>query len=115
VADLATWTRAVLYIAGYAVSISLFITATVLCHRTIAAMIAIREEVNERLPVDSKFNPPWYGYGLTVPSQRVFELLRMHRQFFPESFKRRRMWLLTAGYSIAFLASFLFLVVLGQE
>lgn len=108
-----------LQIAGYATSLSLFIAAVVLVHRANAALFVIKEEVNHLLPEDKKSKPRLYDpgppYSTGVPRSRVFELLRKHRELFPASLSRRRMWKLSAAYFICFFASFLLLYVLGRE
>jgi hypothetical protein len=95
-------------VIGYGIFILLFLTALFLVHVTIAVLFTIVGEVNSQLSEDRKINP----YTVTP---RVFSVLRMHRELFPESKKRRRMWELTFAYSAAAVAAALLFYFLGRE
>jgi hypothetical protein len=75
----------------------------VLCFLAMLCLIAaaneristILEEVNQRLPKDGQID-----FGGLGARWRTFEVLRLHSQMYPESPKRRQMWvLIVAGFA----------------
>ena len=79
------------------VVIALVAGGSILVHITIALLHAMIGEVNSRLPQERQV-------GLINFSSKVFDVLRMHREFFPSSQNRRRLWVLTTAYSVVFIA-----------
>jgi hypothetical protein len=97
-------------VIGYGLAFFLFVTAILLVKRVTAIWAAIIGEVNDQLAEGEKINPQTVAFRF-----RVFEVLRMHRELFPESNEQKRMWQMTAAYFALGLASALLFYSLGRE
>ena len=71
-------------------------------------LYSMRDEVNRRLPKDAQID--FWGWR-----RREFAVLRLHREMYPESSKRWKMWVLAlSGYTIMF-GGFFACIVLSRR
>jgi hypothetical protein len=61
-------------------------------------VFSIYKEVNRRLPKDAQFNVTGFG-----ARQKLFEVLRLYAELYPESPKRWQTWILALfGFALLF-------------
>jgi hypothetical protein len=89
---------ALIFLLCFAIAVALVIAAN-------TRVSSIFEEVNQRLPDNAQIN--LWGFGA---QWRLFEVLRLHSEMYPNSPKRQQMWILTlSGYAIGFGAFIFFM------